>query len=222
MTSPDLDFKGLFFDTRASCFLDPVIHALGIACVNSLLDGSKEISPVIIYTGPDFFWMSFLEDLKVLSDSEDGLSLYACRAISLALMRRSSLAELEWYQSFCWDPSLFPKALSAAKRVAFFTFSNCSVEGRLKCPTKVEENMCLECGQMIRVLSLADINPCLSFWFGMIELLLMKLYAAVHKEVISVTVSTVNLIIFNVHCGTFGTRLRENGSILGLDKVVQT
>ena len=77
------------------------------------------------------------------SDSGDGLPLYACRPICLASMRGSSLAELEWYQAFCWDPSLFPKALSAAMRVAFFTFSHCSVEGRLYSSTKVEENSVL-------------------------------------------------------------------------------
>ena len=43
---------------------------------------------------------------------------------------------------------------------------------------------------MIRVLSLADIDHCLSFLFGMMELLWLKLYPAAHEGVISVTVST--------------------------------
>ena len=44
---------------------------------------------------------------------------------------------------------------------------------------------------MIRVLSLADINPWLSFLFGMMELLWLKLYPAAHKGVISITISAV-------------------------------
>ena len=126
--------SGLFLDYRDSSFLDPVIQALDIACVHSLLDGSTEICPVLIYTGH-----GFLLDFKVLSDSCNGLSFYACRTKCMASMKESHLAEVEWYQLFCWDPFLFQKVLSAAKTVASFTFSHCSVEARMLSPTKVEE-----------------------------------------------------------------------------------
>ena len=87
-----------------------------------------------------FFWTSLLADLRALSVAGDDMSLYVCRAVCLASMKGSNLAELEWYQSFYLDPSLFPKALGAARRVAFLTFSHCTVDSKLQSPTEVEEN----------------------------------------------------------------------------------
>ena len=110
-----------------------------IAVVYSLLDGS--IYPVLICVGPDFSWTPFLEDLRALSDSGDGLSsLYAFKAVRLVSMRGSRLAEVESCQSFSRIPFSFPKALRAEEWKAFFTLSHCSVEDRLQSPVKVEKS----------------------------------------------------------------------------------
>ena len=96
------------------------------------------------------FWTSLLADLRVLRVAGDGMSLYTCRAVHLASMKRSSLAELQWYQSFCWDPFLFLKTLRAVRMVAFFTFpiaqlrAGCSLPQRQK-KTVLNSAKILEC-----------------------------------------------------------------------------
>ena len=141
----------------------PLILPVSAACW-MVLQRSVQYSFIQALTS---FWTS-LAGLKVLSVSGDGMSLYACRAVCWALMKGSSLAELVWYQSFCLDPFLFPKALRAVRRVAFFTFSHCTVEGRLLSSTKAEENCVLNSAKWsecwVLLTSILGFPSCLVQW----------------------------------------------------------
>ena len=119
MTSPSLDPKrAVPLTLGPAAFLIPSYMPLTLPMSTACwMDLQRSIQYSFIWALTSF-WTSLLADLKVLSDSGDGLPLYACRAIHLASMRGSSPTEPEWHQSLHCNASLLPKVPSAAKRAA--------------------------------------------------------------------------------------------------------
>ena len=101
----------------------------------------------------------------------------------------------------------FPKSAKCSKEGSILHIFPLLCWGQVVVSYKGRRKQCLKFDQMIRMLTLADIDPCLSILFGMMELLWLKLYPAAHEGVISVTV---------MHCGRFWWKGNSSNASISL------